>query len=126
MVVVRKWGEDYINKSLKQIDSNTWLTGGFVLYRSPFSSNTATWNDDGDNSSCTLKQALNPLPSATTPTESPYIKLVYDFVRDQQPSFKTPKVIHHIFDDDRSYLFIQRLPGRTLDAACYIHIWDPH
>ncbi|TID21012.1 hypothetical protein E2P81_ATG05639 [Venturia nashicola] len=75
MVVVRKWGENHINKSLKQIDSNTWLIGGFVLHRSPFPSNTATWNDDGDNSSYTLKQA--PIP-ATAPTASPYIKLVHE------------------------------------------------
>ncbi|KAF1959008.1 hypothetical protein CC80DRAFT_24230 [Byssothecium circinans] len=40
-----------------------------------------------------------------------------DFVQNQRPSFKTPKVIHHAFGNDRSYLFLRRLPGRTLDAA---------
>jgi hypothetical protein len=78
MAVVRKWGEDHINKSLKQIDSNTWLIGGLVLHRSPCPSDAATWNDDGDNSSYTLTEAPTPLPSATTPPDSPYIKLVYE------------------------------------------------
>jgi hypothetical protein len=32
MAIVRKWGEDYINKSLKQINLNTWLISGLVLY----------------------------------------------------------------------------------------------
>lgn len=150
MAVVRKWGEDHINKSLKQIDSDTWLIGGLVLHRSPCPSDAATWNDDGDNSSYTLTGVPTPLPSATTPPDSPYIKLVYEagdasavwsignnalckvryieegvtpesvtinFVRDRQPSFETPKVLHHAFANDRSYLFLQKVPGRTLDAA---------
>ena len=78
MAVVRKWGEDHINKSLKQIDSNAWLIGGLVLHRSPCASEKATWNDEGDNSSYTLTEAPTPLPSATTPPDSPYIKLVYE------------------------------------------------
>jgi hypothetical protein len=150
MAIMRKWGGDHINKSLKQIDSNAWLIGDIVLHRSPFPSETATWNDDGDNSSYTLMEAPTPLPSATTPPDSPYIKLIYeagdasavwsignnalckvryieegvtpesvtlDFVRDQRPSFEVPKVLHHAFGNDRSYLFLQRVPGRTLDAA---------
>jgi len=149
MAIVRKWGGDHINKSLKQIDSDTWLIGGLVLHRSPCPSDTATWNDDGDNSSYTLTGAPTPLPSATTP-DSPYIKLVYkagntsavwsignntlykvryieegvtpesvtlNFVRAQQPSFETPKVLYYAFGNDRSYLFLHRVPGRTLDAA---------
>lgn len=39
------------------------------------------------------------------------------FVQDRRPTFKTPRVLHHAFENDRSYLFLQRLPGRTLDAA---------
>ncbi|KAF2240342.1 hypothetical protein BU26DRAFT_526084 [Trematosphaeria pertusa] len=149
MVVVRKWGEDHINKSLRQIDSNTWLIGGLILYRSPCPSDGATWNDDGDHSSYTLTEAPIPLPPTTSP-DSPYIKLVHeagdasavwsignsafckvryieegitpesitlDFVQNQQPSFMTPKVIHHAFGNDRSYLFLRRLQGRTLDVA---------
>ena len=160
----RKWGEDHINKSLKQIDSETWLISGLVLHRSPYPSDVATcnddsdnpsdvvtWNDDSDKSSYTLTEAPTPLLSATTPPDSPYIKLIYEagdaraiwsignsvmckatyttkgttpesvtlnFVRDQQPStFETPKVLHHAFASDRSFLFYQRLPGRTLEAA---------
>ena len=177
MAYVRKWGEDHISKSLKQIDSETWLIGDLVLHRSPYPSDVATcnddsdnpsdvatcnddsdnpsdvatWKDDSDNSSYTLTEAPTPLPSATTPPDSPYIKLIYkagdaraiwsignsvvckaaytmegitpesvslNFVRDQQPStFETPKVLHHAFASDRSFLFYQRLPGRTLLAA---------
>lgn len=149
MVVVCKWGEDHINKSLKQIDSSTWLIGPIILHRSPYSSDTATWNDDSDNSSYTLTELPHPPPSTTMPN-SPFIKLVHEagdasavwsigesafckvryideavtpesatlnFVRNQQPSFETPKVLHHAFGHDRSYLFLQRVPGRTLDAA---------
>lgn len=149
MVIVRKYGEDHINKSLKQVDSNTWLIGGLVLHRSPYPSDTATWNDDSDNSSYTLTESPHPTPSATEP-DSPFIKLVHEagdesavwsignnafckarytqegvtpesvtlnFVRDQKPSFKVPKVLHHAFGHDRSYLFLQRVPGRTLDTA---------
>jgi hypothetical protein len=43
--------------------------------------------------------------------------ITLDFVQDQHPSFNTPKVIHHAFGRDRSYLFLERLPGRTLDRA---------
>ena len=31
----RKWGEDHISKSLKQIDSETWLVGGLVIHPIP-------------------------------------------------------------------------------------------
>jgi hypothetical protein len=149
MVVVRKWGENHINKSLRQIDSNTWLVGSLILKRSPCTSDVATWNDDGDHSSYTLTEASVPLPITTSP-DSPYITLVHeagdasavwsigynafckvrhieegttsesitlDFVQKQRPSFNTPKVINHTFGNDRSYLFLRRLPGRTLDAA---------
>jgi hypothetical protein len=78
MAIVRKWGENHINKSLKQIDSNAWLIGDIVLHQSPFPSETAIWNDDGDNSSYTLTEAPTLLPSATTLLDSPYIKLVYE------------------------------------------------
>ena len=150
MVVERKWGDDHISKSLKQIDTNTWLIGNVMLHRSAFPSDTATWNDSSDNSSYTLTEAPLPLPAATTPADSPYIKLVHEagdasavwsigsnaickaryieegvtpesvtlkFVNGKQPSFETPEVFYHAFGDDRSYLFIQRLQGRTLDTA---------
>ena len=38
-----------------------------------------------------------------------------DFVQKQNPSFRTPKVLFYTCDDSRSYLFLQRLPGRTLN-----------
>jgi hypothetical protein len=150
MVVVRKWGEDHINTSLRQIDSSTWLIGDLVLHRSLDRFDAATWNDGTDNSSYKLTKATTPLPSATTPPDSPYIKLVHEagdvsvvwsigsialckvryieegvtaesvtlnFVRDQNPSFEIPKVLHHAFGDDRSYLFLERVSGRTLGSA---------
>ncbi|KAF2189929.1 hypothetical protein K469DRAFT_701210 [Zopfia rhizophila CBS 207.26] len=150
MVAVREWGEDHINRSLKQIDSNTWLIGSLILHRSPRPSGTATWNDESDNSSYTLTEAPILHHFTTSQPDSPYINLVHEagdasavwsignsalckiryieegvtpesvtlnFVQDQHPSFDTPRVIHHAFGKDRSYLFLQRLPGRTLDKA---------
>ncbi|KFX95689.1 hypothetical protein V490_03713 [Pseudogymnoascus sp. VKM F-3557] len=149
MPVMRKWGEDHINKSLRQINPDSWLIGDLVLHRAPHLSDAATWNDDGDKSSYTLTRAPTPVPF-TTPLDSPYIKLAHEagdasavwsignnafckvryiesgvtpesatlnFVRGQQPSFETPKALYHAFGTDRSYLFLQRVPGRTVDAA---------
>jgi hypothetical protein len=78
MVIVRKWGKEHINNSLKQIDSNTWLIGCLLLYRSPYLSNTATWNDDSDNSSYLLTEAPSSLPLTITLPNSPHIKLVHE------------------------------------------------
>jgi Choline/ethanolamine kinase len=150
MVVVRKWGKDHINQSLKQIDLSTWLIGQFVLRRLPYLSDTATWNDHSDNSSYVVSEAALPLPPVTTSLDSTYIKLVHeagdlsavwsiggdafckvryiekgvtlesetlDFVQRQNPSFQTPKVLYHVLEDDKSYLFLRRLPGRILDSA---------
>jgi hypothetical protein len=39
------------------------------------------------------------------------------FVQGQQPSFSTPAVLSYTVHNGTSFLFLQRLPGRTLDAA---------
>ncbi|KAF2186110.1 hypothetical protein K469DRAFT_154025 [Zopfia rhizophila CBS 207.26] len=78
MVAVRKWGEDHINRSLKQIDLNTWLIGSLILHRSPRPSGTATWNDESDNSSYTLTEAPILHRFATSQPNSPYINLVHE------------------------------------------------
>ncbi|KAH6715997.1 hypothetical protein BKA61DRAFT_573845 [Leptodontidium sp. MPI-SDFR-AT-0119] len=54
------------------------LIGGLVLQRHPYPSNTTTWNDDSDNSSYTLTDAPVLFLVATTPPDSPYIKLVHE------------------------------------------------
>ena len=72
MVIVRIWGEAHIYEILKQIDSKLWFIDGVVLHQSPYSSDTATWNDDGDNSSYTLTESPHPRLSTTTP-DSRYI-----------------------------------------------------
>ena len=119
-----------------------------MLYRSPGLVEGALWHDEA---SCSLTHAPILFPSATTPPDSPYIKLVHQsdstsavwsigsnafckvsyiiegttpeavtlsFVRDQQPSFETPIVLYRAPDyHKRSYLFLRRIPGRTLDDA---------
>lgn len=145
----RKWGEDHINKSIKQIDTDSWLVGHMLLRRYPYQSDIALWNDDQDGSSYSLTEAPVPYHS-TSKIDSPYFKLVHeagdasavwsignvalckvryiedgvtpesvtlDFVQKQNPSFEIPKVFSHVFDDDISFLFLQRVPGRTLDVA---------
>ena len=149
MVVVSKWGAAHINNTLKQIDSETWLIGSLLLYRLAGCSPTATWTDEGENSSYTITKATKPYP-ATVQSDSPNIKLVHeagdayavwavgssalckvryieegttpesttlDYVRNQRPSFDVPTVLNYTIDGDRSYLFLGRLPGRTLDQA---------
>ncbi|KAF9733830.1 hypothetical protein PMIN06_010471 [Paraphaeosphaeria minitans] len=146
MAVERKYGNNHINQSLKQIDSNSWLVGSFILRRSPYRSEHATWND-GDASYTLMRTTAL---WTTTELNNPYIKLVHeagdasavwsigntafckvkyiernvtpeavtlDFVQKQIPSFKTPKVLHYVAEKDRSYLFLERLPGRTLADA---------
>ena len=148
MAVERKHGKDHINQSLKQIDSNSWLLGSFILYRSSHLSENATWNDS--DASYTLTKIPTLCSYMTTNLDSSYIKLVHeagdasavwsignnafckvryvergatpealtlDFVQRQMPSFKTPKVLYYMVEKDRSYLFLERLPGRTLAKA---------
>jgi hypothetical protein len=149
MVVIRKWGEAHIKNTLKQVNSDTWLIGNFLLCRSSGCSPTATWTDEGENSSYTITSAPTNHPATSQP-DSPHMKLVHeagdasavwavgssvlckiryieegvtpesttlDYVRNQRPSFDIPTVICYIVDEDRSYLFLGRLPGRTLDRA---------
>ena len=153
-----RWGEDHINKSLKQVDDNTWLMGRFILRRYTADHSSATWIDSVDGSAWSLKEAPDgPLPvvptstSSTTGIDSPYFKLIHeagdvsavwaigndvicktrftepgvtaesvtmDYVRKQKPSkFTIPEVIRQIFTNDRFFLLMKRLPGRTLDEA---------
>lgn len=76
MVVVREWGENYINKSLKQATWNTWVIGDLVLSRSKRHLKTATWTDEVDGSSYTITTGPNYLPSASV--DSPHIKLIHE------------------------------------------------
>ncbi|KAJ8131820.1 hypothetical protein O1611_g1800 [Lasiodiplodia mahajangana] len=150
MVDKRKWGDQHINKSIKQIDAATWLIGDFILNRSPTQCDQTHWNDDRDHSSYYLSKRPSRVPVSTTPLDTPYIQLVHesgdasavwsigstvlckaryieegvtpesvtlDFVQSKHPSFETPKVLFHAWSGDRSFLFTQRLPGRTLDSA---------
>ena len=80
MAAVRKWDEDHIKKSLKQIDPSTWLLGSsFILQRLPNPSDTATWHDKSDNSSYLLKKAPSAQSYTTSPPEdSPYISLAHE------------------------------------------------
>ncbi|KAF1347261.1 hypothetical protein EJ07DRAFT_160399 [Lizonia empirigonia] len=145
-----EWDDGHISRALRQIDSDSWILGKFVLRRLPYLSDAATWNDNGDNSSYILEKTLSPHPPATLQSDSPYIRLVHqaghasavwavgtkafckikyvengttpesttlEFIQDRQPSFNTPKVLAHAVDKNKAYLFLQRLPGRTLDQA---------
>ncbi|KAF1984262.1 hypothetical protein K402DRAFT_381476 [Aulographum hederae CBS 113979] len=147
---VRKWGEDHINESLKQVDASNWVLGSWILQRLPCPSDSATWNDPADGSSYTVTEMTTP-PLQTQPVDSPHIKLVYEagdfsavwsigsnaffkakymvpgatlesttleYVQKQHLScFKIPKVLFHTPSGDRSFLFVERIPGRTLDSA---------
>ncbi|TVY40522.1 hypothetical protein LOCC1_G005335 [Lachnellula occidentalis] len=76
---LRTWITIPIRETLREIDSNTWLIGPFIVYRSNDYCNTATWFDDSDNSSYTIANASNPPPAATLLSpDNPYITQVYD------------------------------------------------
>jgi aminoglycoside phosphotransferase len=150
MAVLRKWGENHISKALKQVHSDCWLLGSFILRRLPYQSNTATWNDESDGSSYVLEKSSSSHLAAISHYESSYVQLVHQagdasavwtigsvafckvkyvkdgvtpepstlqFIHDQQSSFNTPDILAQAIDEDKVYLFLQRLPGRTLDQA---------
>lgn len=86
---LRKWGEDHINKSLKQVDENTWLMGRFILRRSTTDHGSATWVDSVDGSAWSLSEVpdSDPLPavsvsnssiSSETGVDSPHLKLIHE------------------------------------------------
>jgi hypothetical protein len=92
---LRQWGDNHINKSLRQLDRTSWLVGdsGLVLRRSltPQPTGTASWNDEGDGSGSnyTLTRAVvDPGPETSIASQeneevlvvedSPYIKLVHE------------------------------------------------
>lgn len=77
MAVLRKWGENHISKALKQVRSDCWLLGSFILRRLPYQSNTATWNDESDGSSYVLEKSSSSHLAAISHYESSYVQLVH-------------------------------------------------
>ena len=65
---------------------------------------SAIWSI-GNNAVC---KARFTIPSITP--ESTTLK----YVQERKPTFKTPEVLHHAYDYDRNYLFLRKLPGKTL------------
>lgn len=62
----------------------------------------------GSSAFCKAKVCVeNTTPEATTLT----------FVHQQQPTFQLPSILHHTQSDATSYLFLSRVPGRTLAEA---------
>lgn len=167
-VDLRKWGEDHINRSIKQVNDHTWLMGNFALRRftTDYDAAAVTWIDSVDKSAWFLRENPNDsLPVASVPSsssfssssntrvDSAYIKLIHeagDFSavwaigndvicktrfreanvtaesvtleyvsknRKPSSSFDVPEVLRQVFVDDRYFLLVRRLPGRTLDTA---------
>jgi hypothetical protein len=143
-------GNSHIENYLRQIDTESWLVGNPVLRRLPYTSASATWNDDRDQSSYILHEAPTPHPRTTPLVNNQYIEVVHEagdasvvwsignsvfckakcieegatpetvtlqFAQGQQPGFSTPAVRSSTVHNGTSFLFLQRLPGRTLDAA---------
>jgi len=81
MAEFRKFGDQHILKSLKEIDENTWLIGRFVLQRLPRSETgvmgLATWKEN-DGASFVLKKPPTPLPEASADIKSPHITLIHE------------------------------------------------
>jgi hypothetical protein len=73
-----KFNDNHILKSIRQVDERTWLIGNLVLQRLPDSSSKLAMWKDNDGSSFTLNVGPNPLPTATTDINSPYITLIHE------------------------------------------------
>jgi hypothetical protein len=68
---------------------------------------SAIWSI-GNNAVCKARYTV---PGITP--ESTTLK----YVQERNPSFMTPEILHHAFDYDRNYLFLRRIPGKTLFKA---------
>ncbi|CAG8091182.1 unnamed protein product [Penicillium salamii] len=68
---------------------------------------SAVWSL-GNSAFCKVKVRVNDTTREATTLE---------FVQKQQPRFDTPKILHQAEHDGRSYLFLSRVPGRTLANA---------
>ncbi|KAF2236429.1 hypothetical protein EV356DRAFT_70857 [Viridothelium virens] len=65
---------------------------------------SAVWRI-GNNVICKARYTLPGItPESTT----------LQYVQGKGPSFMTPEVLYHAFDHDRNYLFLRRIPGKTL------------
>ncbi|KAL4916734.1 hypothetical protein BDW62DRAFT_202395 [Aspergillus aurantiobrunneus] len=125
-----------VRESIRQVDENTWLVGPLMLRRSSGHPDTATWYDDGDDVSYTITEAPFKLVydggdahDVWSLGNSAFLKVLLTeknttseavtlaYVHDKKPDFKLPTVLYNKETDDRSYLFLSRVPGRTLMAA---------
>jgi hypothetical protein len=72
---------------------------------------SAVWSV-GNSAFCKVKLCRQGVTS-----EAATLKFVQKLVYEQQPDFKIPKVLHQTEHNDRSYLFLTRVQGRTLGDA---------
>ncbi|CAG8205625.1 unnamed protein product [Penicillium salamii] len=68
---------------------------------------SAVWSL-GNSTFCKVKVRVNDTTREAT---------TLGFVQKQQPGFDTPNILHQAEHDGRSYLFLSRVPGRTLANA---------
>lgn len=78
MVAVRKSWKYHIRNSLRQVDSNTWLIGSFLLQRSSTPSDKATWVDEIDNSSYTVTEAPASHHLTASEPNNTYVSVVHE------------------------------------------------
>ncbi|KAJ5319017.1 uncharacterized protein N7506_011721 [Penicillium brevicompactum] len=130
-----------VRESIKQVDASTLLVGPLQLRRSKGYSDTSTWYDQDDDMSYTLTKAPQPNESVKLVYDvgdssavwsignSAFCKVklcepgitpeaaTLAFVHSQRPHFDIPKVLYETEHNDRSYLFLSRVQGRTLGDA---------
>jgi hypothetical protein len=78
MAAVRKCPKDHIRRCLKQIDSNTWLIGSFLLHRSSPLTDKAAWVDEIDNSSYTVTEISPSHQLTASEPNCTYISLLHE------------------------------------------------
>ncbi len=112
---IATWNDDCDNSSYTLTDAPTPRPLATSLPRNnPFiklvydaGDTSAVWAV-GSNAFCKVKMIIK----GTTPEAS-----TLEFVRNHRSGFEIPKVLHYVEHNGRSYLFLRRVPGRTLADA---------
>ncbi|KAI0190547.1 hypothetical protein F4808DRAFT_453859 [Astrocystis sublimbata] len=130
---------DELGDCVKQISQHSWLINNKLVLEQTTSAGYYLWKNDDDGSYYVLSTPLSipeayPLPpdghvqcvrlandSAVWSFGGAFLKVrcrTQDAkTTEEHKTFNIPKVLYHTQADDRTFLFLSRVPGETLDQA---------